>query len=143
MRPRFAEAVNASAGRPDTSLRILLEKGRSPEEALREAEEHGDVVACRLVDEIVEQLATFIASLCRMLRPANVVASSWLMIALGKVDEVERLARRRCPSVVADGMNFRHCAPDESTHLVGGALTAIDEWLLGLESEKSFIPSRS
>ena len=35
VRPRFAEVVRAAGDRPDTSLRILLENGRSPEEALR------------------------------------------------------------------------------------------------------------
>ena len=134
VRPRFAEVIQKDAQRPDTCLRIHLENGRSPEEGLHEAEEQRDVVACRVVDELLEQLSTFIASLCRMLRPANVIVSSWLISALGKSEEVERLVRRRCPAVAADAMKFHYCAPNESTHLIGGALSAIDEWLLSLES---------
>ncbi|MGI8922896.1 MAG: hypothetical protein ACR2HJ_02455 [Fimbriimonadales bacterium] len=138
VRSAFVRLIREHAKRPDSSLGLRLEEGMDEVEALGLCESEGDIVACALVDETSDAVSKFVASLARMVRPVNLVVASWLFAAkVCQPDDIRRRVRRMCPHGVVSRLSFRCTEADEHSHLVGGALCAIDSWLAKLEHAKA------
>ena len=129
-REGIGEWVRDGAAHPDSTLSLRIGEGLGEIEALKRAEDDGDVGAARIIDKLTERISDLLVHLARMMRPANLVVSSWLVASeLCSPDEVRRCVRRRCPAGVADRLSFRFAENHEWTHAVGAALCAIDLWL--------------
>ncbi len=138
VRPVFAQRIREYAKRVDSSLGLRLEEGMDAAEALHLCESEGDIVACAVVDETSDAVSKFVASLARMVRPVNLVVASWLFAAkVCQPDDIRRRVRRMCPPGVVSRLAFRCTEADEHSHLIGGALCAIDSWLAKLEGAKA------
>jgi hypothetical protein len=126
----FERTVWEQSAKPDTDLGALLDTGKTAAEALRIGDESGDVVCRRLTDDLTCQLGTFLGLLVRLIRPANLLLSAWLIRSrVCSIDAIANIIRRRAPSRVSERLVIRDASGDKRVHSVGGGLHVIECWL--------------